>query len=80
MEELSRLNGGKSSAKGGGSEDFAYVTQEVPAVMLSLAAGEPKNGYPYPQHHPMVLFDESVLADGSAVYAYAAMRWLEEHN
>ena len=80
MEDFSRLNGGKSSAKGGGSEDFAYVTQEVPAVMLSLAAGEPKNGYPYPQHHPMVLFDESVLADGSAVYAYAAMRWLEEHG
>lgn len=53
MEELSRLNGGKSSAKGGGSEDFAYITQEVPAVMLSLAAGEPKNGYSYPQHHSL---------------------------
>ena len=47
--------------------------------MLALAAGEPSEGYCYPQHHPMVTFDESVLAKGSAVYAYNAMRWLEEH-
>ena len=25
-------------------------------------------------------FDESALTMGSAVYAYTAMRWLEEHN
>ena len=28
----------------------------------------------------MVRFDESVLAGGSAVYDYTAMRWLEEHR
>lgn len=62
---------------GGGSEDFSYISHKVPSIMLALAAGEPKNGYAYPQHHPMVKFDESVLAVGSAVYAYTAMRWLE---
>ena len=25
-------------------------------------------------------FDESVLSQGSAVYAYTAMRWLQEHK
>ncbi|MCI5596850.1 MAG: M20 family metallopeptidase [Lachnospiraceae bacterium] len=77
--ELLAMSGGKAS-KGAGSEDFAFISQEVPSIMLALAAGEPEKGYVYPQHHPKVKFDESVLASGSAVYAYTAMRWLEEHQ
>ena len=76
--ELSAMGGGGSS-KTAGSEDFAYVSQEVPSIMLALAAGQPEKGYIYPQHHPMVKFDESVLSAVSAVYAYTAMRWLEDH-
>ena len=68
------------AARGGGSEDFAYVSQEVPALMLALAAGEPEKGYPYPQHHPKVKFDESVLPVGAAVFAQTATKWLEEHQ
>lgn len=70
--------GGKSS-RGGGSEDFAYVSQRVPSLMLALAAGEPDKGYPYSQHHPKVKFDESVLSTGSAIFAWTAMRYLEEN-
>ena len=69
---------GGDSSKSAGSEDFAYVSHEVPSIMLTLASGHPDKGYVYPQHHPMVKFDESVLSIGSAVYAYTAMRWLEE--
>ena len=76
---LAAMGGGKSS-KTAGSEDFAYVSQEVPSIMLALASGQPEKGYCYPQHHPMVRFDESVLPTGSAVYAYTALRWLEEHQ
>ena len=68
-----QLNGGQP-ARGGGSEDFAYVSQQVPAVMVALAAGEPAKGYPYPQHHPKVKFDESVLPLGSAFLAWCAMK------
>jgi hippurate hydrolase len=77
--DLNRASGSKKSSQTAGSEDFAYVSQEVPAIMLALAAGQPEKGYGYPQHHPMVKFDEEVLTDGSAVYAYTALRWLEEH-
>jgi hippurate hydrolase len=80
VAQLMAMSGGGSSSKSAGSEDFAYVSQEVPSIMLALAAGEPDKGYKYPQHHPMVKFDESVLGPGSAVYAYTAMRWLEEHK
>ena len=80
VAELNAMSGGGSSSKSAGSEDFAYVSQEVPSIMLALASGQPEKGYGYPQHHPMVKFDESVLAGGSAVYAYTALRWLEDHN
>lgn len=80
VAQLNAMGGGGKSSKAAGSEDFAYVSQEVPAIMLALAAGQPDKGYKYPQHHPMVKFDEDALTGGSAVYAYTAMRWLEEHK
>ncbi len=79
VEQLNAMSGASGSGKSAGSEDFAYVSQKVPSVMLALAAGQPEKGYCYPQHHPKVKFDEAALAGGSAVYAYTAMRWLEEH-
>ena len=66
------LSGGKP-ARGGGSEDFAYVSHEVPSLMLALAAG-----YVYPQHHPKVKFDESVLSTGAAVFVDCAIHYLKE--
>lgn len=63
-----------------GSEDFAYVTRKVPAVMLVIDAQLKKDGVLYPQHHPKVIFDENVMPLGAAVYAYSAMRWLEENG
>ncbi|MDY3906540.1 MAG: M20 family metallopeptidase [Lawsonibacter sp.] len=80
VTELNAMGGGGKSSKSAGSEDFAYVSQQVPSIMLALASGQPEQGYGYPQHHPMVKFDESVLPGGSAVYAYTALRWLEDHK
>ncbi len=77
---LNSMGGNDKSSKSAGSEDFAYVSQEVPSIMLALAAGQPDKGYRYPQHHPMVMFDEAALSNGSAVYAYTALRWLEENK
>lgn len=64
----------------GGSEDFSYISKEVPSVMLALASGEPEKGYKYHQHHPKVVFDESVLKIGSAVLAFNAYKWLENNK
>ena len=79
-KDLSEAGDGQKSSKTAGSEDFAYVSHKVPSVMLALAAGKPEKGYIYPQHHPKVMFDEDALCAGSAVYAYTALRWLEEHR
>ena len=75
--DMTALTGGKP---GGGSEDFACVSHEVPTVSLFLACGGPAQGCRYSQHHPKVRFDDSVLYKGSAAYGYVAMRWLAEHK
>ncbi|MDD6571604.1 MAG: M20 family metallopeptidase [Thermoflexaceae bacterium] len=72
--------GSKKAPKTAGSEDFAYVSHEVPSIMIALASGSPEKGYCYPQHHPKVKFDEAALPVGSAIYAYTAIRWLSEHK
>lgn len=64
------------NARGGGSEDFAYISQEVPSIMMALAAGTPEQGYRYPQHHPKVRFDESVLSTGAAAFTVCAFGFL----
>ncbi|MFA9424002.1 MAG: M20 family metallopeptidase [Sedimentibacter sp.] len=60
-----------------GSEDFGFVSEKVPSLMMALGGGSPEQGYPYPQHHPKVNFSEDVFYIGSAVYANTAMEWLK---
>lgn len=76
--EIASANHGNIS-KSSGSEDFAYISHQIPTIMIALAAGEPQKGYLYPLHHPKVQFDEDALPYGAAIYAHVAMRWLEEH-
>lgn len=80
VKELNAMAKDRKASGSAGSEDFAYVSQKVPSIMLALAAGHPEQGYVYPQHHPMVAFDEAAMTNGCAIYAYAAIRWLEEHK
>ena len=56
-----------STPRGGGSEDFAYIAQKVPAVMVAISAGKDEEAFPL--HHPKVIFDENVLKIGAVVYA-----------
>lgn len=58
--------------RGGGSEDFAYVSRLVPTAMAMLCAGRKDEGYEYPLHNPKVKFDKKALPYGSALMAYIA--------
>lgn len=60
-----------------GSEDFGYMSEKVPSIMMVLGGGSPEEGYPYPQHHPKINFNEDVFYLGSAVYANTAIEWLK---
>jgi hippurate hydrolase len=61
-----------------GAEDFSYVLQSVPGAMMFLG-GTPQGVNPAtaaPNHSNRVMFDESAMATGVALYATAALRHL----
>lgn len=76
MELTQLIPGGKLM----GSEDFAFVTQAVPSTSVFITAGNSKEGYSYPVHHPKVIFSDDVLSKGAAVYAAFASDWLESNR
>lgn len=57
------------------TEDFGYVTEQVPGMLIFLGAGKPGNP---PLHSPRMRLDETVLPTGAAIYAAAAVNWLKE--
>lgn len=77
-EVLNTNSFGTRTNRSGGSEDFSYISHEVPSVMIALAAGNSEEGYIYPQHHPKVKFDEAVLPVGCAVFTYNAIKLSEK--
>ncbi len=71
------LAGGAVQKRSGGSEDFAYISRAVPSCMPSICAGNSKDGFTYPLHHPKTAFDERALPIGAGVLAFTAIKWLE---
>jgi len=67
---------GKRS-EGAGSEDFAYISREVPSLMIALAAGKASDGYKYPLHNAKTCFDTSAFKYGSALLAQIAKNWIK---
>lgn len=60
-----------------GTEDFGYVTQEIPGMFAFIGAGKPGNP---PLHSPFMVLDEDVLPIGAAVYANTAASWLKDQK
>jgi len=61
-----------------GSEDFSFVLEQVPGAFLSLGACPPgTDPQTAPTNHAAdAVFDDSVLATGTALYAELALRRL----
>lgn len=64
--------------KESGSEDFAYVSNYVPTILLSLSAGSKEEGYLYPLHNPKVMFNDDVIKIGSILYSIIAYELLKQ--
>ena len=71
---------GLPAGGGMGSEDFAYIAAQVPAIFPIVAAGRPEDGCSYPPHHPKVQFDSSALPAAAATYAHVAIEWLKRNK
>lgn len=60
-----------------GTEDFGYVTKEIPGMFAFIGAGAPENP---PLHSPKMVLDEDVLPLGTAVHVNVALSWLASHQ
>ncbi len=69
----------KDSPPATGSEDFAWISQEVPGCIFGLAAPDEQGEVKYPLHHPKMKLNEEFIPAGSAIFAESAIRWLEEN-
>ncbi|WP_246597720.1 M20 metallopeptidase family protein [Faecalicatena faecalis] len=63
-----------------GSEDFAFITEKIPATYFGIGAGVTDQSKWVGQHNPKILFNEDCLPYGAAIYAKAAMDWLSSHE
>lgn len=68
-----------SAEKAQASEDFAFVSQQVPTVYFNI--GMKQDGVDaYPVHHPKVVFNEDMLVPTAALFAEAATKWLANNK
>ena len=63
-------------SRSAGTEDFAYICENIPAASFGMGAAANEYG----AHHPKTAYDENALPAGAAVYAYAAFRWLRNNK
>ena len=66
------LSGSEVQRKSGGSEDFASFSHRIPSLLVGICAGDSREGYCYPLHHPKVRFDERALPIGALAYCALA--------
>lgn len=68
----------KIKGKSSGSEDFAYISQKVPSIMISLSAGGIDEGNKYPLHHPKAIFNSEAILSGAIIYTAIALEYLNK--
>lgn len=59
-----------------GSEDMAFMMDTVPGCYFFVGSANGERGLDFPHHHPRFDFDERVLAQGAALMAGAAARYV----
>lgn len=60
------------------AEDFAYFSQEAPALFYRLGVGNPEKGITYPVHSPHFDIDKKALELSPGWMAYLALKDLQE--
>jgi len=63
-----------------GSEDFSYFGEKIPTSYFFIGAGVDNQDEWVGHHNPHAKFNETCLPTAAAIYAKAAMDWLENHG
>jgi metal-dependent amidase/aminoacylase/carboxypeptidase family protein len=59
------------------SEDFAYYSQEIPAVFYRFGITKPGSESFFPLHSPNFVIHEEALKDSSALLTFQAVQFLK---
>lgn len=59
-------------------EDFAYLIQTVPGIIVFLGGGNKAKNTTYPHHHEKFNIDEDALPIGTSLYAQFALDFLNK--
>ena len=80
VRELARSLPGVTTVVDGdrtmGSEDMAFMMQDVPGCYFFVGSANVEKALDFPHHHPRFDFDERALAQGAALMAKAAARYV----
>jgi amidohydrolase len=59
-----------------GSEDMAFMMQDIPGCFIFVGSANSDKGLDAPHHHPRFDIDEEALPKGAALMAAAAAEFL----
>lgn len=62
------------------TDDFAYVSEEVPSVFFMIGAMPTDPKQVFPLHNTNVVLNEDILPVGTAMFAHCAIEWLKENK
>lgn len=62
------------------SEDFAFIARRVPSAYFAVGAAVDNCDRAFGRHNPNVVFHEDALPTAAAVYACAALGWMQRKN
>lgn len=79
-EDFCTLSDNLGGKGGGGSEDFAYISDIVPSVTVAMSAGSAAEGYDKPLHNPQTMLSDDVIRHGAALLAYSALSYFAEKD
>jgi amidohydrolase len=60
-----------------GSEDMAFMMQDIPGCYFFIGSANPEKGLDAPHHHPRFDIDETALSTGAALMTAAVLEMLE---
>lgn len=63
-----------------GSEDFSFISNEVPSAFLSLGCAAEDESKRVAIHNPRIVFNEDCMPIGAAIHAAMAKNWLVRTN
>lgn len=62
------------------SEDFSYISHEVPTALFNIAAADSRLSAPYPVHHPKLVLNDSIIPYGITTFVGMSFEYINSYQ